>query len=236
MKNPISNPENIEGVLLVDKPSGKTSFSLVGALRKKLGVQKIGHAGTLDPFATGVVVLLVGKRFTKLSDQFLGQDKEYCATVKLGVATDTFDCDGQITATDDKIPTEDEVREAIAKFQGTIEQIPPMFSAKKVNGKKLCDLARKGVVIERKPNTVTVETTLVNYEYPHIDIQVKCSKGTYIRSIAQELGELLGCGAHLSALTRTKSGSFSLKECLNGSLLYSTEQVDLTSFLRKSIA
>lgn len=232
MNNPLQKNNEIEGILLVDKPKGKTSFSIISALRRRLNVQKIGHAGTLDPFATGVVVILVGKNFTRLSDQFLCQDKEYSATIKLGIATDTFDCDGQIVSSSDKIPSQSDVEDAITRFQGEIDQIPPMFSAKKINGKKLYELARKGVVVERKANRVKVETILLKYEYPFIQIVVKCSKGTYIRSIAQEIGEILGCGGHLSDLQRTRSGTFCLQDCVAGDLVY-TQGADLTPFLKK---
>jgi len=211
--------ENTEGILLVNKPKGKTSFGLVRALRRHLGVKKIGHAGTLDPFATGVMVMLIGRNYTRLSDRFLQQDKEYVARVQLGVSTDSYDCDGKVVDESPIQPTPEEIQSVIAKFQGTIEQIPPMFSAKKVNGKKLCDLARKGVEVERKPIIVSVVTEFLAYEYPYLDIRVKCSKGTYIRSIADDMGKMLGCGGHLVELERVRSGMFSVEECLDGSIL-----------------
>lgn len=221
-----------EGILLVNKPVGKTSFSLVAATRRRLGVQKVGHAGTLDPFATGVMVLLVGREYTKLSDRFLEQDKEYRARVLLGVSTDSFDCDGVIVETSDKIPSLEEIEQAIVPFQGDIEQIPPMFSAKKVNGQKLCDLARKGKTVERAPAKVKVELEILHYEYPYLDIRVKCSKGTYVRSIAHDLGVALGCFGHLVELQRTRSGKFALTECLDGKLL-DVVDYDLLPHLRK---
>lgn len=208
-----------QGILLVNKPSGLTSFNLVARLRKILGVRKIGHAGTLDPFATGVMIMLIGRNYTKLSDSFLGADKAYRAQLRLGITTDSYDCDGAITAQSEYQPTQEEVEDAIQKFQGEIEQIPPMFSAKKVNGKKLYELARAGKEIERKPVLIKVTTTLLSYNYPYMEIAVNCSKGTYIRSIAHDIGILLGCGAHLTQLQRTRSGSFSLEECVDGSLL-----------------
>lgn len=211
--------ESTAGILLVNKPVNKTSFSLVGALRRLLKVKKIGHAGTLDPFATGVMVMLIGKQYTKLSDQFLASDKEYLATVHLGVETDSYDSDGKIVQENDLIPTLEQVEKALEQFQGEILQTPPMFSAKKVKGKKLYELARKGMTIERQPVPVTVSTTFILYQYPFIEIRVSCSKGTYIRSIAHDLGKLLGCGAHLSKLQRTRSGSFHLADCLDGALL-----------------
>lgn len=196
------------------------SFSLVSRLRKLLGVKKIGHAGTLDPFATGVMVMLIGREFTKLSDTFLTNDKEYIATLKLGVATDSFDCDGEITTTSDFIPTQEMIEAAIAKFQGKILQIPPMFSAKKIKGQKLYDLARKGVTIERQPVEISVKTTIIEYNYPSLIIHVCCSKGTYIRSIAEDLGKILTCGAHLTDLKRTRSGNFAIDNCLDGKMLF----------------
>lgn len=217
---PNSPSENNQGLLLIDKPVGKTAFSLVGALRRLLRVQKIGHAGTLDPFATGVMVMLVGRQMTKLSDRFLCQDKEYIAQVHLGISTDSYDCDGQVVATSAKIPTDKEIEEVIQKFQGEIEQVPPMFSAKKINGKKLYELARKGKTIERQSCLIQLKTECLRYEYPYLDIKVSCSKGTYIRSIAHDMGDLLGCGAHLSALRRTRSGQFKIEDCLDGSKLF----------------
>lgn len=204
------------GVLLIDKPVGKTAFALVAVLRRILGVQKIGHAGTLDPFATGVMVMLIGKKYTRLSDRFLCDDKEYHARVYLGVATDSYDCDGKVVQTSDYIPSREEIDCAIQKFQGEVEQIPPMFSAKKQGGKKLYELARQGKTVERPPAKVKMQTLITAYTYPHLDIEVNCSKGTYIRSIAHDLGCLLGCGAHLSALRRIRSGMFNLADCIDG--------------------
>lgn len=211
--------QNPEGILLINKPKGKTAFSLVRQLRRHLGVKKIGHAGTLDPFATGVMVMLIGRNFTRQSDSFLCQDKEYIGRALLGISTDSYDCDGQVRATSDLVPTKEAVEEALTHFQGEIDQIPPMFSAKKKDGKKLYQLARQGIEIERDPVKVTVTTELLSYDYPHLDIKVTCSKGTYIRSIAHDLGQRLGCGAHLITLVRSRSGLFRLDECFDGALL-----------------
>lgn len=206
---------SIEGLLLLNKPRGQTSFRLVSLLRRVTGVKKIGHAGTLDPFATGVMVLLIGKSFTRLSDQFLTQDKEYAATLHLGIATDSFDCDGQITAESAHIPSLAEVQEVLKTFQGTVMQTPPMFSAKKIQGKKLYELARKGLSVERAPVQITLDTELLSYDYPLLRIRVACSKGTYIRSLADDIGTKLGCGAHLTELTRLRSGPFRLENCID---------------------
>lgn len=203
-----------EGILLVDKSRGSSSFKLVYLLRKKLGVKKIGHAGTLDPFATGVMVMLIGRNYTKLSDQFLTCDKEYVAEVCLGSSTDTYDCEGTVTARSPHIPSENEVVEALSHFQGEIEQIPPMYSAKKQQGKKLYELARQGIEVERAPVKVTVEAEVLSYRYPYLELRVKCSKGTYIRSLGHDLGQKLGCGAHLTQLRRTRSGIFTLADCV----------------------
>lgn len=210
----------IEGVLLVNKSRGKTSFSLVHILRKTTGVKKIGHAGTLDPFATGVMILLIGKNYTRQSDQFLHQEKEYFATLRLGIATDSFDCEGTPTAHSDKIPTLSEIENALAHFQGKVKQVPPMFSAKKIKGKKLYELARKGITIEREPVEVTLETKLIAYEYPILKLHIRCSKGTYIRSLGHDLGQILGSGAHLQELERIRSGPFTLDASLPSDQLH----------------
>jgi tRNA pseudouridine55 synthase len=235
MNSEISTEDTASGILLVNKPVGKTSFSLVGVLRKILGVKKIGHAGTLDPFATGVMVMLVGRDYTKLSDQLLLSDKEYVAEVRLGIATDTYDCDGEITHESDIVPTLPQIEEALKAFQGEVEQVPPMYSAKKINGQKLYDLARKGEVVERKACKVTIKTEILEYNYPILKIRVNCSKGTYIRSIAFDLGNALGCFAHLSNLKRTASGRFLISECLDGALLNpaSMDKATLQNYLRK---
>ncbi|CDZ81212.1 tRNA pseudouridine synthase B [Candidatus Rubidus massiliensis] len=216
-----------EGILLVDKPKGITSFGIVGKLRKIFNVKKIGHTGTLDPFATGVLVMLVGKKYTRLCDELIAHDKAYKATLMLGKSTDTFDCDGTVIKQSDIIPSEMQIKEALFKFQGEIEQIPPMFSAKKVKGKKLYELAREGKTIERKPSLVKVETTYISYNYPLLEIEVTCSKGTYIRSIAEDLGNLLGCGAHLIDLQRTRSGPFKIENCADGSTLHLQNDLSL---------
>lgn len=214
----MNNPQN-EGILLINKPIGKTSFSLVSQLRKILGVRKIGHAGTLDPFATGVMVLLIGRNYTKLSDKFLNSEKQYLATLHLGQVTDTYDCDGTIIDQSDYIPTEEEITQVLNAFQGTIMQTPPMFSAKKVNGKKLYEFARAGKEIEREAKPVEVTTQFLSYAYPHLTLRFQCSKGTYIRSLAYEIGSALKCGAHLSQLCRERSGPFRVDQCLDGTLL-----------------
>lgn len=229
----IPPPDSIEGILLVDKPKGPSSFKLVQILRKRLGVKKIGHAGTLDPFATGVMVMLIGRRYTRLSDQFLCSDKEYIAEVYLGKTTDTYDSEGTIVAESSVIPSLEEIQRTLSFFQGEIEQIPPMYSAKKIEGKKLYELARKGVEIERKSVKVVLATHFIRYEYPYLELRIVCSKGTYIRSIAYDLGLKLGCGAHLSNLRRTRSGLFHLQDCINEMELLGLPIIDLQKRLVK---
>lgn len=203
----------MSGIILLDKPKGKSSFYLVKVLRGITKVKKIGHAGTLDPLATGVMVMLVGKEYTKLSDTFLHHDKEYEATIKLSSATTTYDSEGDITDTSDVIPSLKQVQDAIQTFQGKYSQVPPMYSAKKVNGKKLYEIARKGVIIEREAQEVEVQTTLVEYSYPLLKLKISCSKGTYIRTIAHDLGLKLKTYGHITELKRTRSGPYKLDEC-----------------------
>ena len=224
----------LEGILPVCKPKLKTSFSLVSALRKLTKITTIGHAGTLDPFADGVMIMLIGKKYTRQSNLFLHQDKEYIATAHLGITTDTYDIEGKITEQNPLIPTLAQIEDTLLKFQGTILQTPPMFSAKKVGGKKLYELARKGQTIERKPVPVTIHITLIEYVYPHLTLKVQCSKGTYLRSLAYDVGLELGCGAHLSSLTRTRSGNITLKECCDGAKLFDSSY-DWSTFIRHEI-
>lgn len=233
MQRTLPSSEPVEGILLVDKSKGPSSFKLVAMLRKRLGVKKIGHAGTLDPFATGVMVMLIGRRYTRLSDHFLCNDKEYVAEVHLGTTTDTFDSEGVVVEQSPVIPTLEEIQQALKTFQGEVEQVPPMYSAKKIQGKKLYELARKGIEVERKAVKVVLETTLIRYEYPLLELKVLCSKGTYIRSIAYDLGLKLGCGAHLSNLKRTRSGKFCIEDCLPEADIFSPS-IDLQArFLKE---
>lgn len=213
-------PSSIEGILIVNKPKGKTSFSLIAALRKILQVKKIGHAGTLDPMAEGVMILLIGKRYTRESSKWIEKDKEYIAEVTLGIATDTFDAEGKIEKTSDYKPSREEIDANISSFQGYVQQIPPMFSAKKIGGKKLYDLARAGKEVERPPQTVHMTTVVESYSYPHLVLSVACSKGTYIRSIAHDLGKNLTSYGHLSSLRRTRCGPFSLESAVLGEDLF----------------
>jgi tRNA pseudouridine55 synthase len=213
----------MEGLLLVDKPQGKTSFSLIARLRRILNVKTIGHAGTLDPMATGLMILLIGKSYTKQASSFLDYDKAYDAQITLGVTTDTYDAEGEMVASSDKIPTLEEILSLLPRFNGAQMQVPPMFSAKKQNGKKLYELARKGIEVVRPPVQVHLNTKLTSYAPPLLNLSINCSKGTYIRSIAHDLGQLLGSGGHLSGLVRTRVGPYRLSDALPGSWLFDLE-------------
>ncbi len=223
-----------QGLLLVDKTAGSTSFHIVSLLRRLTGIEKIGHAGTLDPFATGVMVMLIGKAFTTRSNEFLQSEKEYRATLHLGITTDTYDLEGQVLKRSDRIPSLEEIEKILPTFQGTVSQTPPMFSAKKVQGKKLYELARQGIEIERAPVLVEMHIQILRYEYPELEIQVRCSKGTYIRSLAHDLGIALQCGAHLSGLVRLRSGPFKLENCVSQNLL-KTNEFDISPHLLESL-
>lgn len=233
MKNPTPNPNPLTGgILPICKAEGTPSFHLVTLLRRRTGIETIGHAGTLDPFARGVMLLLIGRAYTRLADQFLNSDKEYEATLLLGTETDSYDRDGAITATSPYRPTLPEITTALAHFQGEILQIPPMFSAKKQQGRKLYELARRGITVDRPPVRIRLTTTLLSYTYPHLILRIACSKGTYIRSIAHDLGRILQSGAHLISLTRTRSGTFTLDQCLPEADI---PTANLTPYLNTSI-
>ncbi len=213
----MSKTENASlfGFLNIYKPKGLTSHDVVARLRKITKVRQIGHTGTLDPFATGVLPICIGKA-TRLIE-YLDDDKEYLATVQFGKNTATYDLEGEITATFDKKVTEEDVKNALKAFEGEISQIPPIYSAIKVNGKKLYDYARQGQDIEIKPRKVTIskiELKEFDKTSQSAKITVACSKGTYIRSIAYDLGAKLGCGGYLTALERTQAGKFQVNTAI----------------------
>lgn len=213
----------LEGFLLVDKPVGLTSFQVVKKVKYLSGQKKTGHAGTLDPFATGLLVLALGRPFTKHIDRIQEQKKVYDVTMVLGKATDTYDCDGIITAEVDpsQIHVSDEaIYEAITTFIGTISQIPPVYSAKKINGKRAYDLARKGEDVVLKPVTITIESienVRINRTgaYPEISFRVRCSKGTYIRSLVYDIGQSLGFPAYTQTLRREAIGEMQAAHALS---------------------
>ncbi len=206
---------DLEGVLLVDKPGGITSHDVVDRVRRILRMKRIGHAGTLDPMATGLLVILVG-RATKLSQFLMSLDKEYEGAITLGVSTNTQDAEGDVVSTR-PVPalTEPELRGRLAGFVGDQYQIPPMFSAKKQDGVPLYKLARKGEEVGREPRFIRVSSfELLRFGLPAFEVRLRCSKGTYVRTIAHDLGERIGCGAHLSALRRTASDRFNVAQAV----------------------
>jgi tRNA pseudouridine55 synthase len=205
----------ISGLLLVDKPAGLTSFEVVRRVRRALRIKKAGHLGTLDPFATGLLPLALGEA-TKLARFLLEESKVYLATLKLGVETDTQDLTGRVTGTWERLPSAEEIRRAASRFQGEIEQVPPRFSALRHQGERLYKLARRGEEVEVAPRTVRIHRLEVQeVALPLITLRVECSKGTYMRSLAQDLGRALGCGAHLAGLIRLAVGPFRLEEALS---------------------
>ena len=201
------------GFLNIYKPVGMTSHDVVAALRRVTKIKQIGHTGTLDPFAEGVLPICVGKA-TRLIE-YLQDDKEYLATVQFGASTNTFDLDGEKTSVSGKKVTKSEVEEGLKAFSGEISQLPPIFSAIKVKGKKLYEYARKGEEVEIHPRKVVIENIelkVFDEENQQAQILIKCSKGTYIRSIANDLGQNLGCGGYLVKLIRTQAGSFRVED------------------------
>jgi len=204
-----------DGILLVDKAEGMTSHDVVALARRKLGTKKIGHCGTLDPIATGLLLLTIG-RGTKVQDLLMSEDKEYVGTFVLGVTTDTQDREGEIIL-QRLVPALDEqqIRAAFEQFRGDFYQLPPMVSAKKHGGVPLYKLARQGKVVEREPRLVHVyRYSIEQIALPEIDFSVLCSKGFYVRTYVHDIGEALGCGAHLKSLRRTKSGRFDVANAI----------------------
>ena len=219
----------MDGILLVDKPEHWTSFDVVAKVRgllKRSGQQKpkVGHSGTLDPLASGLLVLLVGS-YTKRAQEFTKLDKIYQTTIILGATSTTGDEEGEKTVVSDKKPSRSDVEIALERFVGAIEQRPPAYSAIKVNGVRAYDLSRKGQSVELSPRTVTIhQLTLEDYSYPKLKIETRVSSGTYIRSLAEDIGKELGTGAYVSSLRRLQVGPFSLREAIMINEL-TTEQI-----------
>jgi tRNA pseudouridine55 synthase len=213
---PLSALASPDGVLLVDKAEGMTSHDVVALARQKLGTKKIGHCGTLDPIATGLLLLTIG-RGTKVQDLLMSEDKEYVGTFVLGVTTDTQDREGKVIQQRPVPPLDEkQIRAAFEKLQGDFYQVPPMVSAKKYGGVPLYKLARQGKVVEREPRLVHVyRYTIERVALPEIDFTVLCSKGFYVRTYVHDIGEALGCGAHLTSLRRTKSGRFDVANAMS---------------------
>jgi tRNA pseudouridine55 synthase len=205
----------MNGVIVVDKPGGLTSFDVVARVRRALGERRVGHTGTLDPMATGVLPVCVGEA-TKLVPFLMSGDKEYDAEALLGVTTDTLDATGKVLATVDAgAVTREALQALLPRFTGTIQQRPPMHSALRVDGKRLYELARQGLEVEREARPVVVHAIdLLAVELPRFRLRVRCGKGTYIRSLAADMGEALGVGAHLTALRRTRVGAFTLADAV----------------------
>lgn len=205
-----------DGILLVDKPSGPTSHDIVDAVRGTFGFRKVGHCGTLDPLATGLLVLVIGKA-TRLSQYLIGDDKGYYGHMVLGVRTDSQDADGKVTGRDDPSSvTREDVESAFDRFRGDILQVPPMVSAIKQGGRPLYKLARKGKSVEREARLIHIyELRLIGFESPRVDFSVRCGKGTYVRTLCADVGDALGCGAHLGGLRRASSGAFSVEQSVS---------------------
>lgn len=202
----------------MDKPSGPTSFRVIQQVRRAIGVKKVGHTGTLDPFASGLLIICAGRPATRIIQQLMAGEKEYEAVLKLGITTDTQDLEGQIVSRT-QVPqfTEAEIKDCLQRFTGEQLQRPPAFSALKHKGKPLYHYARKGIMVEKEPRQVVInEIELLSAASDELCIRVRCGKGVYIRTLAADIGQALGCGAHLTALRRTGNGPFTVNEALAG--------------------
>lgn len=202
----------MNGIIIIDKPLGRTSHDMVYVMRKMTGIRKVGHTGTLDPEATGVLPICIGNA-TKVADMLTLSDKCYRAELVLGMTTDTQDADGEVLTECGVDCSEEQIISAVNSFVGEIEQIPPMYSAIKQNGKKLYELARKGITVERKKRNVTINSIdILKIDGVRVTIDVSCSKGTYIRTLCEDIGVKLGVGAYMNTLRRTKTGKFTIEE------------------------
>jgi tRNA pseudouridine55 synthase len=215
VKKMYQNPA-LDGIIVINKPNGITSHDVVTVVRRKFKMKRVGHAGTLDPLATGVMVMLLGKS-TKLFDKFVSFDKAYTATLILGTTTDSADTQGKIT---EQKPFENVTKEmflnVLKDFLGKTEQLPPMVSAVKYKGRKLYELARKGIVVERKPRNIEIyKLELLEFNPPLVKFYLECSKGTYVRQLAHDVGIKLGCGACICQIERTQVGRFSIQEAVS---------------------
>jgi len=212
------------GTFLVDKPQGASSFYIVRKVRKALGMKKVGHAGTLDPFATGLLVVCAGRSATKMIGQIMEGDKEYITTLRLGMETSTLDPEGEVTATHSVGSlSESVIEKCLEQFRGEQLQVPPIYSALKHKGKPLYYYARKGIAVEKPPRSVTIHTLEridggleVSDDSPYLTLRVVCTKGTYIRTLGADIGKILGCGAYLTALRRMRSGCFHVRDSIAG--------------------
>lgn len=232
----IKTKDNISGVLLVDKPEGVTSHDVVDFIRHHFHIRKVGHCGTLDPIGTGVLVLVLGDT-TRLSRRYVNDDKTYQFTMTLGASTDTQDSTGKIIREGGPEGINRErVESVIKEFKGEIEQIPPMVSAKHHKGTRLYKLARKGIEVEREPKKVYIHSLkIVRLQIPEVELIVKSSKGTYIRTLCHDIGEKLGCGAHMSALRRLVSGDFKIENACTKDELIKMRLSDLKQIVRNPV-
>lgn len=216
----------IEGLFLINKPVGITSHDVVDRLRRITGERRIGHAGTLDPLASGLMLVAIGKRYTTQLQRYVGLSKEYEAEITLGYVSTTYDAEGELSAVSDKEPRLDEVEDTLKGFIGRQEQTPPIFSAKKLQGRKAYELARAGEQIKIEPKKIEVfDIKLLNYGYPKIQFRTKVSSGTYIRSLAHDIGQELGVGAYLSGLVRTRIGRHRLSRAIDLNKIRSAEDI-----------
>ena len=214
----------MDGIVIVDKPQGWTSQDVTARLRRVFGTRRIGHGGTLDPMATGVLPVFVG-RATRAVEFFEHAEKTYETVLRLGITTDTEDMTGTVLTEENVSFTEEQLQETLAAFRGEILQVPPMYSALKVNGQKLCDLARKGKTVARQPRPITIhELTLVERGENTLRLRVRCSKGTYIRTLCKDIGEKLGCGGCMESLRRVAAGEYTIEEAVPLQTLLDTEE------------
>lgn len=214
----------MDGIVIVDKPQGWTSQDVTARLRRVFGTRRIGHGGTLDPMATGVLPVFVG-RATRGVEFFEHAEKTYETVLRFGITTDTEDMTGTVLTEENVSFTEEQLQETLAAFRGEILQVPPMYSALKVNGQKLCDLARKGKTVERQPRPITIhELTLVERGENTLRLRVRCSKGTYIRTLCKDIGEKLGCGGCMESLRRVAAGEYTIDEAVPLQTLLDTEE------------
>ena len=223
----------MDGILVVNKSKGMTSHDVVDLIRRRFHLKKVGHAGTLDPIATGVLVMLIGS-YTKLSNQFMSEEKEYEASLVLGASSDTLDACGKITPSEKETYfTESEIRSVFDKFLGETEQLPPLYSAVKVNGHKLYELARKGLAVSPAPRKITIKNIdLLSIDLPEVSFRLTCSKGTYVRALCADIGESLGCGAYMKGLVRTRSGHFTISEAIPVEELRNMKAVDVEKAIK----
>jgi tRNA pseudouridine55 synthase len=235
----VSGAASAAGVFLIDKPAGPTSFAVVQKLRRALGVKKIGHAGTLDPFASGLLILCVGREATKHIDCFMAGRKTYQAVLQLGQETETLDPEGAVTAVR-PVPElrEDGLAALLAEFVGPQMQAPPAYSAAKHQGRPLYHYARQGIMIEKEAKAIEIYSLVLNgYDAAaaQLTMTVSCSRGTYIRVLAEDIGRKIGCGAHLAALRRTGSSSFAVEEAVDGARLFSSGEDALAALRGKML-